>query len=362
MPIEYRIDIKDPAGVIQAVVTDYLELSYSKQVNHPGLLTFAINGDHPAFSLLSHKSQVEVWRRNTAMSVPWYCDFYGLYLGLGREFTNKDTAYISCPGQMWFLSTRRIAWYAGTLDRSKFTTDPAETVMKTLVNYNACAAATVVNGRIRDGAITGLSIEADGANGNTVDWFCSYDNLLESLQKLADIAGGDFDLVKTGAQAWEFRWYTGQLGTDRSATVKFALLLGNMALPRYERDRVEEKTVAIVGGQGEEAARTVVVRTGPDYAADNNVETFVDARDVSTAAGLNSRGDRELEGTRATEDFSFSVLQTPSCYYGRHYFLGDLVTVNRWFDNTDVAQKIDSINVAFNQNGEETIDIGMKTP
>ena len=122
--------------------------------------------------------------------------------------------------------------------------------MKTLVSYNAGSSATAGNSRLRTGTISGLTVEADGANGNTLDWFCAYDNLLESLQKLAAIAGGDFDLAQTAVGAWQFRWHTGQLGTDRTATAIFALERSNMANPQDQLLRTVEKTACIVGGKG----------------------------------------------------------------------------------------------------------------
>src|SRR5690606_30648784 len=138
-----------------------------------------------------------------------------------------------------------------------------ETVMKALVTYNATSSGTTADGRIRNVATGGLTItvEADGGGGNTVDWYCAHDHLLETLQKLARIAGGDFDLIKTAATTWDFKFYDGQRGTDRSSSVIFSLDHGNMARPRYQIDRREERTVAIVGGGGEGDDRTFVTRT-----------------------------------------------------------------------------------------------------
>jgi len=61
------------------------------------------------------------------------------------------------------------------------------------------------------GAIGGLTVEADGTDGTTIDWFCAWDNLLENLQKCAKVGGGDFDVVKTSSTAWQYRFYTGNL-------------------------------------------------------------------------------------------------------------------------------------------------------
>lgn len=366
MGAEYKVRMRSAAGVLVAEVTDFLEIGYTKAVNAPGLATIELPADHQVISSLENRSQVEVWRRYVdalhGIDLDWYCDFYGLYLDQERDYTDRETFTMQCPGQMWFLGTRIVAWAAGTDNRSRFTSTAAETIMKTLVDYNAGANATTVNGRIRAGTITGISCEADGAAGNSVDWFCATDNLMETLQKLATVAGGDFDLIKTAAQAWEFRWYTGQRGTDRSATVIFALERGNMALPRYRKNRISEKTVVVVGGPGQEAEREFVVRTGADYAASNDVEVFLNATNRTTTAGLQAVGDAKADETRARDEFSFEVLQTPACLYGLHYcvagVIGDLVTA-KWGD-VSATEKIRGVTVTYQSGGQEKIDPQME--
>ncbi|MBX6770892.1 MAG: hypothetical protein IRY83_04150 [Chloroflexi bacterium] len=356
MSAEYRLDLHTAAGVKVAEITDFLMLSYSRRVNAPGLLTVTLRGDHPALTSLELDGQAIVYRRNPTMGLgTWTADFWGLWRYQERRYTDHDTVELRFPGILSLLARRIVAWAAGTTNRSSFQNVKAETVMKTLVSYNAGANATTANGRIRNGAITGLTVETDQARGNTISRDCAYRNLLEVLQELAPIAGGDFDLVKTGTQAWEFRWYTGQRGTDRTATLLFALERGNMAEPRFAHDRLDERTVAIVGGQGEGVDRAVVVRTGADYAATNDIEVFVDARSESTTDGLDAKGDAKLFDVRARPTFKFSILQTPACYYGVHYFLGDLVTAR--YRDIQTTQKIVGVSVSLDRDGAEKIDV-----
>lgn len=359
MSAEYRLDVHTAAGVKLAEVTDYLSLAYTREVNVPGLLTFALRGDHQVIPQLEHNSQVIVYRRNPALGLGWTADFWGLYRAQKRSYSDHDLFEARCPGILTMLSWRIVAWYAGTANRSSFQNAKAETIMKTLVSYNAGASATTGNGRIRNGTITGISVQADSGGGNTISLDCAWNNLLETLQKVARIGGGDFDLIKTGAQAWEFRWYAGQRGTDRRATVLFALERGNMAEPQYEYDRLDERTVAIVGGRGEGSARKIAVRTGPDYSTSNDVEVFVDSRSSETTDALNASGDSKLKDTQAKQAFGFKVLQTPACYYGLHYQLGDLVTAQ--YSPVNVAQKVTRVSVEVGESGAEQIDVEMET-
>jgi hypothetical protein len=357
MSVEYRLDVKTAAGVMAAQITDFYELSYSKKVNEAGLLTFRLDGDHPAIPYFEHRGQIEVWRRDPANGIGWYIDFYGLYMKQRRETKNVAMFTASCPGLLAMLGWRYVLYFAGTVNRTEFTNAKAETAMKTLVDYNAGPNATTGSGRMRNGAITGLTIETDGARGTTQNLSCSWRNLLTVLQDLAPAAGGDFDVVKTGAATWQFKFYSGQRGTDHTADVLFSLDRGNMANATYTLDRIDEKTVAIIGGQGEGSARAVQVVTGDDYSAFNDIEIFTDARNSSTAAGLQDEGKKKLRDTKANAEFTFDVVQIASCLYGKHYDLGDLVTGQ--YDTIKQTRKVVGVNVSADSDGGDTIKVEM---
>ena len=357
----YRLDLYDTSGDLQAVITDYRRLSYVRRVNAPGLVEFELAGNHAILEDLATNWQIEVWRKPSGGA--WAREITGLYRYLRWTYDNDNNAILRCPGLMSMLGWRIVAWTAAYTDRSKFTSEKAETIGNTLVKYNATSDATTGNGRERDGAITGLTVEADGAEGNTIDWYCAYDNLLTSLQDLAKVGGGDFDLVKTSSTAWQYRWYTGQLGTDNSSNVTFALERGNMANPQYIDNRLNEKTVCIVGGQGEEANRTIEVRTGTNYnASTNNVEMFEQATDITTQAGLQSRGDKALAEVEALKEFSFDVLQIPGCEYGDDYDLGDKVTAVNPYHQTTYTVKVQSVSVLVSADGSEDINVETSEP
>lgn len=344
-----------------AEVTDELELAYSKRRRRPGQLAFKLAGNHAAIANLVTDGQVEVWRRDPAYGVAWYCDFYSFYRAQDWETQQVDVFTATCPGQLHLLSRRVVGYAAGVANRSAFTAAKAETIGKTLVQYNATASGDASAGntaggfRARAASLSGftITIEGDGAHGNTLDWNCQGENLLDTLEKLAGIAGGEFDLVKTGAATWDLRWFTGQRGTDLSATVIFSTDRGNMANPRYSYDRIDEKTAAIVGGQGNGTARAFVARTGADYAASNDLEVFVDGRNDAATNALNARGDAKLYDLRSLQGFTFDVLQTPACRYGLHYsiggVIGDLVKA-RYRDKVG-TQIIIGVDVAFKNSG-----------
>ena len=372
----YRLDIYDDAGVFHGSLTGtaaggaqnnagFLSLSCLRRVNAPGMLVFSLRGDHPLLATLADKWQFELWRKPYGQS--WTREMASIFRAGQWSYGEKSSIVLNCPGVMSLLGMRIINYPADTSNKTAFKGVAAETIMKDLVTYNITSSATTGNGRKRNGTnwpATQISVAADGAAGNNLDWYCFGENLLDNLQKLALIAGGDFDLVKTGATAYEFRWYTGQLGTDKSATVKFALGLGNMGAPEYSESWLDEKTVACVWGKGEGAGREYVTRTGTNFAAGNDIELFVNASNVEAGNtdGLNDDGDQKLREVQAIRSFGFDALQAPATLYGVHYGLGYLVGAVNPAKGSAYTLKVAAVNQTLEPNGNQKIGVELSAP
>lgn len=354
---EYFLLIRSPAGVKQAVVVDYDWLKYIKVVNEPGMLSFQLRGDHPAHAYLVDKALVEVWRRDPAAGVGWYIDFYSIYRGSIAEYKTRELVISLCPGILHMLSWRIVAFHSAQNLKSAFSAQKAEDVMQYLVFYNFSGGATLGNGRLRVGTFADRTIASGGAfgRGNTISFSCAQDNVLVALQKVARIGGGDFNLTYAGGSTWNFVYYPGQLGTDRSASVLFSLGRGNMANPKLRQDATEEKTVAIVGGKGEELARVFEIRTSTGYSGTNNIEVFRNNTNYTTTAMLQNDGDEWLKVKGPISELRFDILQQGPHRYGRDYFLGDLVSAS--YRDVSRTFKITKITVATEDSGGEKIDV-----
>ncbi len=201
--------------------------------------------------------------------------------------------------------------------------------------------------------------------GSTVDWYCSNDNLLASLQALALIGGGDFDLVKSDLNSdalnWDFRFYLGQLGTDRHTTLTFAIGRGNMIQPVRELNLQDEMTIAIVGGLGQDADRDYLTRTGANYSANNHIEMFVSSTGATTA-GRQAAADKRLATVEARELFDFGIKQTDSCVFKKDFDLGDLATAVDPFTGATSTTKINAVTVELSEDGTELISGECSTP
>lgn len=359
----YEVRIKSRAGALQEIVAGalgdpgqgyndgYFSLSYVKGVNEVGSGLLTLNADSAVADTVAPNGepvldmQVEFWRYDTENEIDNYCDFYGFVRD--REYTTDDNGQsrivVYLDEQNDYLRRAAIAYRAGIANRSLFSNVSTETILKTLVTRNATSSGTTADGRDRNVDTWGtyISVAADGAAGTNLTLSCMGRNLYEVLREVAETGGLDFSLVKTGAQAWEFRT-AALLGTDRSASVTFALNYGNMRRPGLRSNRRSEKTVIIAGGQGIDSTRTIATRTGDNYnAAYNSTELFVNASQYSTTAGLETEADERLEELRARNTLSFDVIQVPSTLYGKHYFLGDKVRAYfRGFSYTPQIQRV----------------------
>ena len=350
----FHVDLYDASGVRKAILTDVHWLEYEIAVNKPGYVSFEADADADALAGLDTGWRVDVWRelpnRKTAKEMVAFVD------ELLWQFDARATVTITASGLISLLGKRCVMWKANTNNRSAFTAAKAETIAKTLVSYNLGASATTANGRVLNGAMTGFTVQADAAGGNTLDWFCEWANLLDTLQELAAVGGGDFDVVPvTGG--YEFRWYAGQRGTDRTATQIFALERGNVANPRYLVSSVEAKNAVVVGGKGEEADRLTAVVYSADHSAATQAEMFENATDVETSDGLSDRGAAALEENKTVKTFSFDILQTEASNYGVEYVVGDLVKAINPFTNAAVTVKIESAQISYKTDGTLEIKI-----
>lgn len=376
---EYYIELRDfTTGARIAILTGatgsgadarngFLRMGCHQQVNAPGLLEVEVPYDAPFLASLADKTQVLLKRRDPARSIDWYTEFVGLYRD--PEYTSRNgrrTYTLRCPGLMSLLSWYHVLWPAATANRTLFTSAKAETIIKTLATYNATSSATTANGRDRTAPLYGIAVAADAAGGNTIDWTASRSKtLLEELQAIALIAGGDFSLAYTNSTTRTLNFHAGQLGTDRTSTVTFAESAGTMDNVRWTRVRSSERTAAIVGGVGEGAARSITTRTGTNYhATDNNIETFVDAKDLGedgdTTAAREARGDKRLDELESRDSFSFDVVQTEGLYYRGSYVLGDLATAVKP-DGTSTPVQIYTVDLDWRPNQKEQVAIGVRT-
>lgn len=378
MPYELYIRHYDRAGVLKSAYIEPLWARYTASVDGQEPLVFAIDTENPAVAILDEFDILEVLIRNKEIGLTNFTrSFVGILRGFDISTDSEGKTFITftAPNEKHILSWRSILWPANVANRTMFTAVKAETVMKTLVQYNCTGAASVVNGRHRAGDLfpgMGLDITnaVDAGGGNALTFNVMGDNLLAALQKIREQAGGDFSFEWQGSNDFEFGFHVGQLGSDKSSgtdRVLFSVLTMTMGAPRLVITPAGA-TTTIVGGQGENSDRAVSAVNGPDYAADNDIEVFTDARNESTADGRIYRGTLKLDTMKAVSALSFDVLQTSNQFYSpiavagkKTYNVGDLVMASYFGDS---VMKIDSVLVDWNESSSDSpfkVSVTMET-
>ena len=353
MAVVYDLRIRNQAGQVIATIDQWLGVMFTRTVDDVDAFSLHLDGDDPRALLISDDYQIELWRQDLENGIAWYKEAEGFFCNF-RYWTDASGlrhAELSGRGYQDLLARTTVRAAAGTAGASK--SGPAETVIKEFVDEQAGPGA---GARAR----TGLTIQADAADGATVNLQRSNRNLLVVCQDIAKVGGGDFDVIGThptqaGPATFEFRWYPAQRGTDRSATVIFSEALGNMAEAEVTRQQTNVVNSALVGGQGEGAARETSLQEDALSIALSpwgQRETFVDAREVEAGntAALDQKGQQALAAATAFSGFTFRPVQTPGCLYGKHYFLGDLVQA--LYNGSIYIKKIQSVTLANDRGGE----------
>lgn len=303
---------------------------------------------------------IEVYLRNKELGIQsadggFVVDFTGI-LRTNERQTDADGItwrVFHAPEQKHILSWRHVLWPSGIDNRSTFDSVAAETIMKTLVDYNCtslAAASSSPNSRWRDGDLVpgmGVTVNvlADAAQGNTLTKSMMGGNLLNILGQIASIGGGDFSVSwqGIGTATFDFDFHLGQLGEDKSTgtdRVVFSIENNVLLTPRLV-NRAARATACVSAGRGTGNSRLFEEVTGSDYAANNDLEMFVDARNEVDANGLINEGDEKLWLARQYGELTFDVLQTADTFYSpvdvtgrKTYATGDKVLVSYGGDFT----------------------------
>lgn len=309
-----------------------MRLRVLRQVNGVGGIEFSLRGNHPAIALLEDRGIVEAWRKNIRLGLGWTCEGRGLFLCREQATVETDTFTARCPGPLWLLGTRVVA-YPPQLPGLSLLTGAAGEIARRLVCYNTGAEASVENGRVRAGGVNWIVVEAGDPGTGELVWECSGANLLTTLQDLASVTGSDFTLEYEPPAEWHFQWYAGICGEDRSAAVRLSLENGTLLNPLLKLDQRKSANAAIAAGMDEDGSPIYAVQEGlweasegDEYPEGRTVEVYGYTQNARTVEELAARAKLLLARSTARPRLDFDLLQTPSCALGVHYGLGDLIT------------------------------------
>ncbi len=368
---DYYVWLTDQEGNNLALFDDWRNLNINKNLNSPDSIKLVLDGNDPRIDLFELDGQIRVYRKNPLVDLDAYIETEGFIRGWMKQSfeNNKKQFTVYTRGWEDLLARRVIAYKSGTINVQK--EDAAETVMKEYVKENIGSEALASNGRLRDGVISDLSIEADAGSG--VNWSGSraYKNLLETLIEISNATDLDFRVERTGDASWEFQ--VGEIGTDRSATdidasagtngagnspVVFSENMGTVSEMSYSLRRLQEANVVFALGQGEESLRTVIVKSDDASADDSPYNEREVSRNGSSQQyeyELRAFADKWLEELGPNEEFKFTPRQTKALFYGKHYQVGDTVTAK--FDDIVRHKRIVGADITVTSDQPEAITL-----
>ena len=345
MAARYLVHLRDQAGALVGVIAEWVSLRYTSRVNAVGEFELRLDQSNPNIDAFVLDGQVEVRRQDLAAHpvIEQYTDFGGFHRTTSYETDPDDDDIFRSIGVSYeHLLARRVVAY-DTASAGAAKSGPGETVMKAYVDENGGPLSTLLNGRRTGGVFPGFSIGADAGGGGVWVGDRASRRVIDVLREISDATDVDFRVANTGAATWVFQAQAAPIGEDRTVTgldpatglnaagnvpVIFSLAAGNMGAPAFTTSRVNEKTIAIVLGQGIQSDRivTVVISTAQVDSPWNAIEAIFNANEESSPLGLATLGAAKLNALQARESFGFNILQQPGTLYGRDYFVGDLIT------------------------------------
>lgn len=334
-----------------------------------GVDTFTIDaGANTKVRTLKLDSLLRVYRRVQGLKMPWDLCFAGLYRGRGfaEDSAGKITRTIQGVGLNHFLARTQIAYLGGLVMSDK--SCPSETAMKEYVLENCGTSATLANLRQADGVLPRFLVDPDGAQGLKWEGSKTGEALLDTLQGISGYATMDFAVVldpEIAPSNFVFKTYPKQLGLDRTTyglnthtglnaygnyPVVFSELRENVQSVEYTMDRKSEANRIFVLGDGDGATRTWITRE-----AATKYDSPWNRCEISRPQGgfqyqMNDAGDELLYENKAKESFGYTVLQQTSCFYRKHYFLGDRCGVEA--DGEKGDQRITQIDTTWKDSKE----------
>lgn len=309
----YKIYVRDQYLNRVAEIDDYTSLEFIPRFNAVGSWVLDLPTDSKAAKRITEdKAGIIVVKDGQTL-------FSGPVRTRNRKWnSNQDTITVSGYDDNVSLMQLAYSVPSGNFSLQDYDvrTGKAETIMKQYVDVNIGTSALPQRKL--------LALEVDKGLGNMVTGRARFHTLLEILQKLALSGGGlGFRVVQVN-KTLEFQVYQ---PTDKTKSVFFSPLLGNLADFEYTHEHPETNYV-IVGGGGEGKNRILLERgDSGSITKYGRYETFIDRRDTTDLNELYQAMDEELAEKAHKASLSITPIDLPNLSFGKQYNLGDKVSV-----------------------------------
>lgn len=319
-----QLHVFDESLNLKGIIDRYQKATWVRRFSRPGSLQLEVNRNATAADLLALRTFVALDDDSDGVIDHAYLIEQK---ELGLDAAGRSSELIEVRGRdVTGLLAERLSVPPPGLSHDAQTNVAAETSMKHYVDRHAVSPVDV------DRKIPNLVMAADQGRGALDDEAGRYHPISDLLERISLRTDMGFEV--TFDPASKDHVFDVVSGIDRTASVFLDADFDTVRQQRWLASDLSRRTFAIVAGQGEGAARTIVQTflgaaqpTGLDRR-----ELFVDARDTNDTAALTDRGKAKLKETESQDSFQTDVAQFGSFRYREHFDLGDLVTVRnvRW--------------------------------
>lgn len=257
-------------------------------------------------------------------------DMVGIIESVQTGTSVEDGDYLLATGRCTrSILARRIVWEQTTLSGT------TENVLRQLITDAFISPAIAARQYSRL-----VLAPAHGYTDRTTAQYTG-DNILEAVEALCAAKNYGFKITRDEDNNLVLDFYKGtdrSMGQSANPRVIFSEEYDNLRSTSYTLNKQDYRTVALVAGEGEGAARrrTIVART-VDQEGLHRRELYVDARDVSSNDGeiaeteylaqLAERGDTGLSEAPIVQSMEGEIEPGQMYEYKKDYFMGDTVTV-----------------------------------
>lgn len=341
----YRIILKNQYYEKVAEFDSWIDLNYARELNGVDTYSFTINSTDPRCELFQLDGMLRIDRKIPGANVAWYQEFIGLHRSDEYRISERgELQYTSVgAGLNDFLARTIINYKEGTIKAEKSAV--GETVIKEYVLENCGEEALVEQPYERQvyGVLPDFVVEPSFGSGILWEGSRAFENLLDTIRDIAKLSNLDYAVnFEENLQKFVFRVYPEQFGADRTtigldrntglnsagnAPVIFSIESGTLQNIEYVYDRTAESNAVSVLGDGDGATREIQV-----VSASTVSDSPWNRREVARPQGgfisqMQAAGYEVLNELSAKEMLTYQPLQQPSQLYGKHYFMGDRVTV-----------------------------------
>ncbi len=326
----------------QGILESFFSLIWTRRYSKCGEFELHCNLTPETIELL--KRENIIWKKGDLEAG------YIEYRNLSQDSNGQETLVVKGKFLIGYLG-RRIIWGTENLNTT------AELGIRELINNHA------INPTNTDRKIDMLTLGGLKGYTNNIDKQVSYKNLLETIEEIANTSELGFrTILDMQNKQMIFDIYEGinrTAGQSVNAPAIFSNEFENILEQEYTDSLNNYRTVALVAGEGEGAARELVtVGSGTGF---DRYELFVDARDLQQEdmtneeyeAVLQNRGQSKLAEMREIQTFESKININSNLTYREDFDLGDVVTCTSKKWGITIDTRITEIEEVYEETGKQ---------